>query len=1342
MDVRLPDGTIIRNVPEGTTRAQLMSKLRAGGYDVSGFEEPEERTFGGYAKEALKGLVPGAVGLGETAITGAAALLPDEAEEAIRRPVSEFAESVRERFAPAPGYEDTTVRKLSEAVGSTLPFLPLGALGAAGRIAATGLGVSAGAGEARQRAEEEEATEGERAAATALGAPVGALEALPPIRILRRLGFGDEAIEEVAGFAPALRRAAQAGGEEALQEASSQVLQNLIAKGVYAPDEEVFGGVGEAAATGGGAGAIVSAIADLALGRRLRGVESAPERREEEPAPPAETPVAEAPAVTEEEPVSAIDRREEIERRARELRFLATQDDRLRAAIEKQEQDEASKDDLDYLAQYDAALRARDEARRRPLGEEDQMGLPLVGGAAQLDLLAPTEPGEAIPGVYRPAEEALADLRPRSRAYKEEAKDLGLKLDRKGNLKPNQFVPDITAQVSPDQERFEFESQQQLPLTLPSTFEGQGDLFAQEPIPAGSTVPFTRQEPTVEVPTIEVPKEQMALNLPGMPMERLAPRDRVLRAMAITEDKKNIPNLKFATQLRPMELQKAIGDLKKEGAIAFNNRVNEWELTPVGAERVRSGPEVKPARPRRGAGVSVQQPRTKAPPTAGVGEQGMADAGETVTRTDVGAGTVEPTLTEKTSDQIFDEAEAVKNQALSLLSKDGKLPAIGSPKREQFDALKQQLDSLKRAWDDKRRQEIRQETLRAAGLPVNQERRDIQQQVSQQAINQVTDRRSALRTQAIDAFDNDQIDERTYTQITEQLKRPVPNFGVVEKVLSGEVKPGRKGIKFQRTYNPQVGTPQFKNWFGDSKAVDQEGKPLVLYRGAVGAKNIPEGALEGKAREGYATFASTSPQLAATYGQPEFEGEAGAVTPLYVKANKLIEFPVQINKEGYRRFDKFEFDRQAQRLRPGEVLVARQVIDYGPRANVETDPERLYSYPSDIYAWGKGTSVKSAVGNVGAFDTTKESILAQRGKIGAGLPIDRARAVADDAVRTWTNAPKVVVASSVNDPVIPENIRKQIPEDAPGFYVNETTYVLADRAKDEATVRGTVFHESLGHYGLEQEFQGGLQDVMQGIYDTNPKMQAAAKTRMEKFGLDAATAVEEVLAERSETGPIKESWLRAAYGRVAAYIRNFMRQRGLVSTYSDNDVNQILKQAHRRVIKGKKAPYDPFNPAVRYQRSPEAQRKGDRAFVNAVGKISQSLPAATKETYEAARNAASNLPTGMRRVLYTLYDPHEMGRIYSKDLKSDVLEKLWKNANQEGTELRKMQDTLMDNMTKWGKVMEKYSEAEQNKIRDLFMATTTTKTKVQVVTAKGKVKEKEVSGLVKRRKAEVALFLS
>ena len=314
--VALPDGRKVE-FPDSVSQEQAAQIIKAQFYA----DKEPERTLGGYTKEALKGLIPGAVGLGETAIAGAAALLPEEAEQAIRKPVKEFAEDVRETFAPAPGYEDTAVRKLSEAVGSTLPFLAAGPFGVAGRVAATGLGVSAGAGEARQRAEEAGATEGERGTATALGIIPGALEALPPIRILRRFGFGDEAIKEVAGVAPALGRIAKAGGEEALQEASSQVLQNLIAKGVYAPDEAILGGVGEAAALGGGAGAIVSAIAELALGRRLRGPEAEPTKEEDKveteteveapPAPPEAEPTPLAPE-GEAVPVSTAPSRDQL----------------------------------------------------------------------------------------------------------------------------------------------------------------------------------------------------------------------------------------------------------------------------------------------------------------------------------------------------------------------------------------------------------------------------------------------------------------------------------------------------------------------------------------------------------------------------------------------------------------------------------------------------------------------------------------------------------------------------------------------------------------------------------------------------------------------------------------------------------------------------------------------------------------------------------------------------------------------------------------------------------------------------------------------------------------------
>jgi len=70
MDVRLPDGTTIRNVPDGTTRAQLVEKLRANGYDVSTLEgapQPQQgRGFLGGVGDALAGAVRGAGSIGAT----------------------------------------------------------------------------------------------------------------------------------------------------------------------------------------------------------------------------------------------------------------------------------------------------------------------------------------------------------------------------------------------------------------------------------------------------------------------------------------------------------------------------------------------------------------------------------------------------------------------------------------------------------------------------------------------------------------------------------------------------------------------------------------------------------------------------------------------------------------------------------------------------------------------------------------------------------------------------------------------------------------------------------------------------------------------------------------------------------------------------------------------------------------------------------------------------------------------------------------------------------------------------------------------------------------------------
>jgi hypothetical protein len=235
---------------------------------------PPETSLFGQVKEFGKGIVPGAVGLVESAAIGASALLPEEQEAAARERIERIAGAARRPFAAAEGYEDTVGRKFGQAVGSTLPFLAAGPAGWLGRTAALGLGTGAGAGEARVRAEEFGATDEQRGTATALGTIPGALEIIAPFRIMGRL---PDAVK--ADGVTRVRRALQAGGEEAAQEAASGWAQNLIAQRIYNPEQELIEGLGEDAAYGGATGALIQGVMDLALGRRARETAATDEQR-------------------------------------------------------------------------------------------------------------------------------------------------------------------------------------------------------------------------------------------------------------------------------------------------------------------------------------------------------------------------------------------------------------------------------------------------------------------------------------------------------------------------------------------------------------------------------------------------------------------------------------------------------------------------------------------------------------------------------------------------------------------------------------------------------------------------------------------------------------------------------------------------------------------------------------------------------------------------------------------------------------------------------------------------------------------------------------------------------
>lgn len=270
-EITSPDGRKFEvTAPEGATQESILSYAQQ---QFGQLPPTPETTLGGQAKEFAKGIPSGAIGLLQSAATGASAMLPEDYEKAAREKIEEYGSAAKAPFAPEAGYADTIPRKFGEALGSTLPFFALGPAGVAGRAGALGLGVGAGAGEARVRAEQEGGME-QRGTATALGAATGATEVMPVFAFLNRLKATDPKM--AMGLLDYVKRAFVTGGQEGAQEAAAALAQNLIAKGLYKPEQALVEGVGEEAAYGAGVGALIQGITDMALGgRRVKGTTTA-----------------------------------------------------------------------------------------------------------------------------------------------------------------------------------------------------------------------------------------------------------------------------------------------------------------------------------------------------------------------------------------------------------------------------------------------------------------------------------------------------------------------------------------------------------------------------------------------------------------------------------------------------------------------------------------------------------------------------------------------------------------------------------------------------------------------------------------------------------------------------------------------------------------------------------------------------------------------------------------------------------------------------------------------------------------------------------------------------------
>lgn len=154
---------------------------------------------------------------------------------------------------------------------------------------------------------------------------------------------------------------------------------------------------------------------------------------------------------------------------------------------------------------------------------------------------------------------------------------------------------------------------------------------------------------------------------------------------------------------------------------------------------------------------------------------------------------------------------------------------------------------------------------------------------------------------------------------------------------------------FDRRTSDQTETKAFANWFGESKVVDDNGKPLVVYHGTESSFDIfDKDRIEDTEREG-GFFFSTKRRDANLYGK--------TVLPVYLS----IQNPYTVTpSEWLDRSDPTPGQLKAQGYDGIKIL---------------GDPREQGHFKQDIYVAFEPTQIKSATGNAGTFDPKNPSIL-------------------------------------------------------------------------------------------------------------------------------------------------------------------------------------------------------------------------------------------------------------------------------------------------------------------------------------------------------------------------------
>lgn len=197
----------------------------------------------------------------------------------------------------------------------------------------------------------------------------------------------------------------------------------------------------------------------------------------------------------------------------------------------------------------------------------------------------------------------------------------------------------------------------------------------------------------------------------------------------------------------------------------------------------------------------------------------------------------------------------------------------------------------------------------------------------------------------------------------------VARFGLPAFERGGDLSPAA----LAQAARDLTATPEFKAWFGDSKVVDGEGKPLVVYHGTPDARDLggPEGQFRPSNNFGDAHFFVDDRRIARTYADDKQAWDYQNAEPRVLPAYLSLKNPLEVDAKG-KFFGGDDMERQ-------DAMIARAKAAGHDGVVVRNTVDSYNVYdgrPATVYIAFDPTQIKS-VANRGTFDPTDPRILFQ-----------------------------------------------------------------------------------------------------------------------------------------------------------------------------------------------------------------------------------------------------------------------------------------------------------------------------------------------------------------------------